>query len=68
MWRENQVSGKMDDRKICPIMASARGIVLCQGKNCYSAYPRRLMGETLWFCKIIDGPEPTGEEMECPPK
>ena len=54
MWRE-QEDGHMTDRKICPIMSRAQGVVLCQGKNCAAAYPRRLRGETFWFCEIIEG-------------
>jgi hypothetical protein len=60
MWREDTGTGRMSTRKICPVMSDSRGRVLCQGCNCYSAYPRLLMGETLWFCTIIDGPEPLG--------
>jgi len=33
-------------------------MILCQGKNCAAAYPRRLMGETFWFCEIIEGHPP----------
>ena len=56
MWPELDNNGQMVDRKICPIMSDSRGRVMCQGLNCYAAYPRVLMSETLWFCTIIDGP------------
>ena len=58
MWRELDNNGQMSDRKICPIMSDSRGRILCQGLNCYAAYPQVLMSETLWFCTIIDGPGP----------
>ena len=58
MWHEQDQTGQMDVRKICPIISDSRGRILCQGRNCYAAYPRVLMGETLWFCTIIDGPPP----------
>lgn len=62
MWHEG-ADGRMTGRKICPIMSEARGIVLCQGKNCAAAYPRRLMGGTCWFCELIEGhlPRETGD-------
>jgi hypothetical protein len=59
MWHELESKGQMSERKICPIMSDSRGRVLCQGRNCYAAYPQVLMTETLWFCRIIDGPGPT---------
>ena len=58
MWRELDNNGHMIDRKICPIVSDSYGRILCQGLNCYAAYPRVLMSETLWFCTIIDGPGP----------
>jgi len=61
MWREDVIAGKMDNRKICPVMSRPQGIVLCQGKNCAAAYPRNLMGETLWYCEIIEGHPSQGE-------
>jgi len=36
-------------------MSDSRRVVLCQGKNCAAAYPRTLMGETLWYCELIEG-------------
>jgi len=54
MWCETE-GGTMSDRKICPLMSDSRGVVLCQGKNCAAAYPRTLMGETLWYCEMIEG-------------
>ena len=56
MWHELDNNGQMIDRKICPIMSDSRGRILCQGLNCYAAYPQVLMSETFWFCTIIDGP------------
>jgi hypothetical protein len=58
MWCEKDNNGQMSERKICPIMSDSRGRILCQGCNCYAAYPQVLMSETLWFCTIIDGPGP----------
>ena len=58
MWHELEGPLEMSERKICPIMSDSGGRILCQGRNCYSAYPWVLMGETLWFCTIIDGPRP----------
>ena len=58
MWRELDNNGQMSERKICPIMSDSGGRVLCQGCNCYAAYPQVLMAETFWFCTIIDGPGP----------
>jgi hypothetical protein len=67
MWRELDNIGQMIDRKICPIISDSCGRILCQGLNCYAAYPQILMSETLWFCTIIDGPGPAqksrGEEL-----
>ncbi len=60
MWHEHP-DGKMGTRKICPVMSDSRGKVLCQGKNCTAAYPRHLMGDTLWYCEIIEGHPPTDE-------
>jgi len=54
MWRENE-GGTMSERKICPLMSDSRRVVLCQGKNCAAAYPRTFMGETLWYCELIEG-------------
>ena len=41
--------------KCCPIMSGAERLVLCQGSNCYAAYPVQMPKGTFWFCKIIDG-------------
>ena len=64
MWREIQPGSRMDERTICPVMSDSKGKILCQGKGCYAAYPRNLMGETLWFCTIIDGPCPVPVQVE----
>jgi len=61
MWRELDNNGQMIDRKICPVISDSHGRILCQGLNCYAAYPQVLMSETLWFCTIIDGPGPAQE-------
>ncbi|HVP94444.1 MAG TPA: hypothetical protein VMS89_04650 [Methanoregulaceae archaeon] len=45
-----------EDVKICPVISNGHDVILCQRSNCYAAYPVRLMGETCWFCAIIDGP------------
>jgi len=58
MWHEQDNNGQMSERKICPVMSDSRGRILCQGRNCYAAYPQILISETFWFCKIIDGPGP----------
>ena len=64
MWRE-QDDAHMAERKICPIMSEAKGIVLCQGKNCAAAYPRILMGGTFWYCELIEGHPPrSGRDHE----
>ncbi|KUG14721.1 hypothetical protein ASZ90_015644 [hydrocarbon metagenome] len=57
MWRE-QADGRMAEQKICPFMSGPRSMILCQGKNCAAAYPRRLMGGTFWFCELIEGHPP----------
>jgi len=54
MWHE-LADGTMQERKICPIMSEPTGIVLCQGSNCAAANCRRLDGETIWFCELIEG-------------
>ncbi|MEI6841857.1 MAG: hypothetical protein WCK53_11360 [Methanomicrobiales archaeon] len=36
-------------------MTNGHETVLCQRSNCYAAYPVRAMGETIWYCAIIDG-------------
>ena len=64
MWREQDSNGQMDERKICPIMSDSHWRVLCQGRNCYAAYPRVLMAETFWFCTLIDGPCPAEEAKD----
>jgi hypothetical protein len=61
MWRELANNGHMIDRKICPVMSDSHGRILCQGFNCYTAYPQVMMSETFWFCTIIDGPNPAQE-------
>jgi hypothetical protein len=45
----------MIGQRICLIMSEPRGMVLCQGKNCSAACPRTIVGETYWFCEIIEG-------------
>jgi len=50
----------LEDVKICPIMTNGHETVLCQKSNCYAAYPVRGMGETLWYCSLIDGPNKFG--------
>lgn len=45
----------LEDVKICPIMTNGHETVLCQRSNCYAAYPVRAMGESIWYCAIIDG-------------
>ena len=62
VWRE-QADGRMEERKICPLMSGAQGIVLCQGKHCAAAYPRLLKEETFWSCALIEG-HPPGERRE----
>jgi hypothetical protein len=46
----------LEDVKICPIMTNGHETVLCQRSNCYAAYPVSAMGETLWYCALVDGP------------
>jgi len=41
--------------KCCPIMSDSQHRVLCQGSNCYAAYPVEQTGETGLCCKLIDG-------------
>jgi hypothetical protein len=67
MWRELDNNGQMNERKICPVMSDSRGRVMCQGCNCYAAYPQVLMAETFWFCTIIDGPAPAQKVREKSP-
>ena len=42
--------------KVCPIISDPSGEVFCKGSICYAAYYRRLMGETMCFCSLIEGP------------
>ncbi len=53
MWREGE-DGTMSERKICPLMSDAKGVVFCQGKNCTAAFPVRPGEESLWFCGLVE--------------
>jgi hypothetical protein len=54
MWTEKE-DGRMSVRKICPIMSDARGMILCQGRNCAAASRHRPGDDTSWYCRLIDG-------------
>ena len=51
----------LEDVKICPIMTAGHETVLCQRSNCYAAYPVRAIGETRWYCVLVDGPDKSAD-------
>jgi len=53
MWCETE-GGTMSDRKICPLMSDSRGSSSARGRTA-PRLPRTLMGETLWYCEMIEG-------------
>jgi hypothetical protein len=58
MWHDTTPVSRLSDQKVCPVMSDSQGMVYCLRSDCYAAYPRSLMGEVLWFCELIDGPNP----------